>query len=789
MRLCYWVIAMALFAMTACVDESFQIDKASSQVAIGGDITTLPLGYLEEKKLGDLISVEDLEGLKLDENGNYSLSFSGDGEEISIDGVENSFSIKKTMTTFVGNYPAFDLEGGNITIQQPFGITPNFGPLNIPQNTLVYIPAGYNISANASGVVSEELKYDVPEYLSSIKRIYFKPQASGQKGARVDMTLSLGDIATINGGGLISLELVINEGFEIYDLNGKELKPSSQQGGKCLYKIADGYSFSSGTSEIKFSAFVASVANTSTIVNNKLSLPVEMGYNIEFDLTTQANSLKLSNMPELKIGANLQFQDADIVLNDVAVLETGTLANAVTTINIDNLPKEVKSIKRVAFSGDSPIRFLMNGLDWLDDATAEHIIIEATLPEYLSLRDDKNLGYDAATHKLRISLKDLRRQVNLNLDALTFSGDGVAPKNGKLALDFAPDIAAHIEAGTEVKLSQILHGDKLEFSAGFDATTLKLVSLDGKIAYKYDESATIEMGSIDESLNLRIDNAGVLPIVTLNIENPLTLDAILSASLIPVSGGEAKSENGVAIDNVIIKAATVESGKIKPALTTLVLADESLRGNYASEQYTFVACNLGRILQGSLPEEVKFNVAFSTDENAVSSFYVADSYTVKYGYDVNIPLAFDDKLDITIEETIGDLSETFADLADQDISVKGVSLIAEVVNTIPVDFSFGAEVLDAQGRPTVASLNIPEGYNTIKGSADGKTEVTSTLRIGLDLGSSGNISQLADVDAIKLRFKALRSAEGSCALNAEQHISLKLKLELNGKINVDFGNI
>ena len=297
------------------------------------------------------------------------------------------------------------------------------------------------------------------------------------------------------------------------------------------------------------------------------------------------------------------------------------------------------------------------------------------------------------------------------------------------------------------------------------------------------------MGSIDESLNLRIDNAGVLPIVTLNIENPLTLDAILSASLIPVSGGEAKSENGVAIDNVIIKAATVESGKIKPALTTLVLADESLRGNYASEQYTFVACNLGRILQGSLPEEVKFNVAFSTDENAVSSFYVADSYTVKYGYDVNIPLAFDDKLDITIEETIGDLSETFADLADQDISVKGVSLIAEVVNTIPVDFSFGAEVLDAQGRPTVASLNIPEGYNTIKGSADGKTEVTSTLRIGFDLGSSGNISQLADVDAIKLRFKALRSAEGSCALNAEQYISLKLKLELNGKIKVDFGNI
>lgn len=789
MRLCYWFVAMALFAATSCVDESFQIDKASTQVAIGGDITTLPLGYLEEKKLGDLISVEDLEGLVMDANGNYSLSFAGDGESISIDGVESSFNIKRTMTTFVGDYPAFDLKGGAISIKQPFGITPNFGSLEIPQNVSVYVPAGYTITAKTSGEVGERLEYDVPDYLSSIKRIYFKPQASGQKGARVDMTISLGDIASINGGGQINLEMVATDGLEIYDLNGKEMKPVSKQGGKCLYKIADEYTFASGTSKIQFSAYVASIANSSLIADNKLSLPIELGYNIDFSLTTRANSVKLSNMPELRIDANLQFQDADIVLNEVAVLEPGTLADAVTTINIDNLPAEVKSIKKVSFSGDSPIRFLLDGLGWLDDATAEHIFIEAKLPEYLTLRDDKNQGYDLVTHKLRLSLKELRKQVNFNLDALIFSGDGIAPKNGELELDFAPDIAAYIEAGTEVKLSQILHGDEIEFSAGFDAATLKLVSLDGKIGYKYEESATIEMDSLDESLSLKIENAGVSPIITLNIENPLTLDAMLSASLIPAFGGVAKTENSVVIDNVVIKSATVANGKIVPARTTLVLADESLRGSYANEQYTFVACNVDKLLQGNLPEEVKFNVALSTDEDTISSFYVADSYTINYSYDVDIPLAFDDKLDIAIEETIGDLSETFSDLANQDISVKGVSLIAEVVNTIPVDFTFDAEVLDAQGNPAAASLVIPDGYNTIKGSADGKTEAASTLRIGLDLGESGNINKIADVDAIVLKFKAMRSAEGSCALNAEQYISLKLKLEINGKIKVDFGNI
>ena len=112
-----------------------------------------------------------------------------------------------------------------------------------------------------------------------------------------------------------------------------------------------------------------------------------------------------------------------------------------------------------------------------------------------------------------------------------------------------------------------------------------------------------------------------------------------------------------------------------------------------------------------------------------------------------------------------------------------------MVNTIPIDFAFEAEFLDAQGKPTAASLVIPETYNKIKGSADGKTEAKSTLRIGLDLGANGNINQLAEVDALRLQLKALRSADGSCALNAEQYISLKLQLELDGKIKADLDNL
>jgi hypothetical protein len=35
----------------------------------------------------------------------------------------------------------------------------------------------------------------------------------------------------------------------------------------------------------------------------------------------------------------------------------------------------------------------------------------------------------------------------------------------------------------------------------------------------------------------------------------------------------------------------------------------------------------------------------------------------------------------------------------------------------------------------------------------------------------------------------LRSADGSATLNAEQYISVKVKLEINGKIKADFDNL
>ena len=789
MKLKSLVAAIAILAVASCVDKDFQIDKVSTQVAIGGKTTTLPLGHLDKQKLGDILDLDDIKALSTDAAGNYSLSFGGDRSQISIDGIENSFDIPRTTTTFSVEYPSFEITGASCIIDRPYYIPTDFGSLHIPQGTTIPFPAGHTIKATEQGAVSEVLEYEVPKYLAAVKRIYLKPQSKGEKGAAVNLSLSLNDIAAINGGGHITLSLIANDGYELYDKNGNPLQQIDHQGHTTTYQIADNQVFAAGTNKIDFTVYLNSIANDSVVENNRLTIPIEFGYHLSFDITSRANTLTINSLPELHINTALQYQDADIVLNEVTLLEHGALAANNSEITLNDLPEQIKSINRVNFSDHSPMHLLAEGLDWLDDAIAQHIVIEAQLPDYLTLHDDKQSGYDATTHTLKTTLDNLRHKIDINLDALVFSGEGLVPQNGKISLDFTPDIAAYIEAGTEVKLSTILHEKQIEFSAGFDSTTLELVSVEGRVEYKYNEQAAIELGDLSKNISISIADLGLRPIIRLNIENPLTIGAVVSAQLIPVVNNEVNIENCVEINNVEIKAASVTDGTIKSGVTTLILADESLRSNYTDANYNFVACNLAKLFTGEFPDKILLNFDLTTDKEVIQTIFVTDSYTIGYDYDVNIPLAFSNNLDITLSKRIDGLKSIFEDVADLGVTMNQISIVAQTTNTIPLDFEFDAEALNSDGNLASVSLVCNQPNNTLKGSTDGIKEEYSTLRLTLKLDKNGDIGQLAEIDAIDLKFKAKRSHPGTVALNSEQYISLKLKLEIDGQINVDLGNL
>lgn len=94
---CFMAVCVVLF--TACIDEGYRLDEVSTEVTIGQGTTTVPLGYINNKSIGELLGKTevDVEGLEVDEEGNYLFTYSGVGEPLSIEGVNHVVDRKSVV--------------------------------------------------------------------------------------------------------------------------------------------------------------------------------------------------------------------------------------------------------------------------------------------------------------------------------------------------------------------------------------------------------------------------------------------------------------------------------------------------------------------------------------------------------------------------------------------------------------------------------------------------------------------------------------------------------------------
>jgi hypothetical protein len=121
--------------------------------------------------------------------------------------------------------------------------------------------------------------------------------------------------------------------------------------------------------------------------------------------------------------------------------------------------------------------------------------------------------------------------------------------------------------------------------------------------------------------------------------------------------------------------------------------------------------------------------------------------------------------------------------------VGDVALIATVVNTTPLELSAGVTLLDEGGEPTEAQVRIAEDAK-ILGSSDGVTPAESVVRLELDFGKDGRVSNLGVVDGLQLELEATSAAgETSVALNKDQYIGVKLQIELAGGLTIDLDKL
>lgn len=776
---CRIFAAMLIVATTACVDSDFRIDEVSGEVTLITGKTKVYVGALDQMTLGDLLGDTEVEGLEKDAEGNYAYTYSGKGETIKIEDFENKFTIPGTESSFSVEYPSFSLDMEGVIIDEDADIVVNTDLLSqlgtgiLPEALLSQIPSLNGSFSKTFSGDDMHLLFDVPEQVDNIKSITFKDIESGHHGAPLHLTVDFAGLAGVNGGGKVNIQLGLQGGkFRMLDANNQLVCEGNE--------YQEEYTIEHGADKLDFVLYIESVENTTQLnANHALDLPIELSCDVTFDIATKAGNFDLAKRPNFSLYADFEYGDAEILMsNDAKIMEY--TPTEFTKINVTNLPKEVKAINSIELADDAVIDFYAHGLDWLGE-NGDKVLIEVAMPEYLILHAVPGAGYeyDEERHVLKTTISDINDGVNIEIDRLDFGAEGLVPdENGSLQLELGFDVNAYFANDATLTLSSLEHSGAVVISTGISEVELSLKSISGVVDYSYVFEPKEPIALDVEGIDVEIGGLGISPVITLNIENPLTIPLQLEGKLFDDCGREIELK-------ATLDPATYENGKVLSALNKVVIANKK-----PAYECIFVEVDFDEELKGKLPSMFDFEFTVGVSGDTVQTLYVPEKLEINYDYNVTIPVALNDKLSVSYAGEVAELNEIFAQLEGYNVRVGDVVVVAEVTNTTPLALEAQAELFNVDGSKSDAQVTFEEGHGRIGGSKDGVTPEVSTLRLalGTDGGNGIVVDDLTSIDKLTFAVSAASDAVGDVALRDEQYIAVKLWIEIDGGITIDIND-
>lgn len=776
---CRIFAAMLIVATTACVDSDFRIDEVSGEVTLISGKTKVYVGALDQMTLGDLLGDTEIEGLEKDAEGNYAYTYSGKGETIKIEDFENKFTIPGTESSFSVEYPSFSLDMEGVIIDEDADIVVNtellsqLGTGTLPEALLSQIPSLNGSFSKTFSGDDMHLLFDVPEQVDNIKSITFKDIESGHHGAPLHLTVDFAGLAGVNGGGKVNIQLGLQGGkFRMLDANNQLVCEGNE--------YQEEYTIEHGADKLDFVLYIESVENTTQLnANHALDLPIELSCDVTFDIATKAGNFDLSERPNFSLYADFEYGDAEILMsNDAKIMEY--TPTEFTKINVTNLPKEVKAINSIELADGAVIDFYAHGLDWLGE-NGDKVLIEVAMPEYLILHAVPGAGYeyDEERHVLKTTISDINDGVNIEIDRLDFGAEGLVPdENGSLQLELGFDVNAYFANDATLTLSSLEHSGAVVITTGISEVDLSLKSISGVVDYSYVFEPKEPIALDVEGIDVEIGGLGISPVITLNIENPLTIPLQLEGKLFDDCGREIELK-------ATLNPATYENGKVVSALNKVVIANKK-----PAYECIFVEVDFDEELKGKLPSMFDFEFTVGVSGDTVQTLYVPEKLEINYDYNVTIPVALNDRLSISYAGEAAELNEIFAQLEGYNVRVGDVVVVAEVTNTTPLALEAQAELFNIDGSKSDAQVAFEEGHGRIGGSKDGVTPEVSTLRLalGTDGGNGIVVDDLTSIDKLTFAVSAASDAVGDVALRDEQYIAVKLWIEIDGGITIDIND-
>ena len=760
------IALLAVVCAASCVDKDFRIDEVDKTVTIGDGTLSLPLGYVDEKSLDEIIG-SSIGELTTDADGNYTLGYKGDGTFV-IDGIsEDGFSSGSQSTSTDISYPDMTIASTPYAVDETFNVKI---PASLSSLGATVLPTDIRTTLSDSGEVGVSLELTIPSQVKSVERIYL---GSDERGAQFALTFSLNGLAPINGGGEAQLKIEAPAGYEFWDGTNSAVAGAS---------LTLNRTVASGATSATFNVWLRSIDTSErTITNGKMLFNEKIRWSITYDFTAKSGrTFNISAAPKLRTTAVVAYRDADVTLSEFAFDDA--VRQLEENIFIKNIIKEIKSVSEVVLK-NTRITVKITGIDWLSDALAEVADVKITLPEFFVLESSPELYFDDLGN-IETTIAQLREGLSIGLSKIVIDeAAGTPDADGQISLDFAVKVAlGKLGEELRVKASELLHSGTVSIGISLLDTNFFIESIAGKVSYEAVQRTSVDMSDIAK-YDITVGDIDVSPLLHFAIDNPFSVPVNGTVELTPYKNGKAITANIVTVEGINIAAAT----RTESAHTEVVIAEAVHRGEYPSAQ--FIEADITRLFKGStLPDNIDVRITAGTDDVQQFTIYAKESYEIACNYDVEIPLRFGKDFSLSYNETFN-LEDTFDDL-DKDITVGEIAVVANVFNSTPLNFRIDAQALDASGRPSEAQIVIDKNANTAFGSTDGKVRESEVVML-LSLGKENCLRTLADVKSLRLTLTATSpdGATGNISLNKNQTLAATLLLRISGGMTTDIDDL
>lgn len=460
-----------------------------------------------------------------------------------------------------------------------------------------------------------------------------------------------------------------------------------------------------------------------------------------------------SKTTELDVKNNLRAEASDI---DEALIELGALgAKTPTSLTL-------------AFE------FLNTGNLTFGSVTAKNLEIQ--LPDFLMFEK----GEVEEGNKLILNNEELKNaQKVLHVIGYQFggkAGEGEIPdKNRTITIN------GLVTMQGQVVTSGINGSGSLTMTLDVTLEEMTANSVTGVIQPEIKAGTTnIELNDLpdflkDEETRMDITNPVILLRAENQLETPVEVDAVLTPMKgnAQIDGKEVKVGSGYGKTPVVLA-----SGKNVIALSrTGECTIEGVTSNVKVE-------DINDLLE-TIPDDIEVDLQPVVRNEGYYTAELGRAYEMPSSYEVDVPLSFEQNLNIVYNDSVQDLNKDLNDL--DKVILKKANVLLTVDNAIPLKLQLKPEnvlIKDVYGNElTAVKKTIEEDKQYVTESTDGEKPVTSELVLNL---TSEDTAFLSKIDRICFKLTAVPGSATGVPLKDTQWLKVtSIKLSVPGGVNVD----